>query len=83
MVRCGTGLLIFKCWQLGWYRSRWDQGRAWQLEWPGNFFGGNPRDGSFVHSEIMQIAEQRRELEAIFTGKKGGLLAGLVGRRDQ
>src|SRR5438093_9667809 len=44
-------------------------------EWPANFFGGN---GTLrVYLDESASADQRRELEAIFSGSKGGHLAGL------
>jgi hypothetical protein len=44
-------------------------------EWPGNFFGGN---GTLrVYVDEAARSDQRRELEAIFSGNKGGPLAGL------
>jgi hypothetical protein len=46
-------------------------------EWPGNFFGG---DGTArLYLEESATPEQRRELEAIFSGKKGGLFEALFG----
>jgi hypothetical protein len=47
------------------------------FEWPGNFFGGNGTARLYLGDNAKP--EQRRELEAIFTGKKGGLLEGLWG----
>jgi hypothetical protein len=50
---------------------------AFTGEWPGNFFGGN---GTLrVYIDESATSEQRRELEAIFSGKKGGHLEGLLG----
>ncbi len=46
---------------------------ALAFEWPGNFFGGNGSGRLYVDEAAS--AEQRRELEAIFVGKKGGPLA--------
>ena len=46
-------------------------------EWPGNFFGGNGTARLYI-SEGAD-ANQRRELEAIFSGKKGGHLEALFG----
>jgi hypothetical protein len=43
--------------------------------WPGNFFGGNGTARCYIGDDAK--LEQRRELEGIFTGKKGGLLAPL------
>jgi hypothetical protein len=48
---------------------------ALSFVWPGNFFGGNGTARCYI-GEYAQ-PEQRRELEAIFTGKRGGLLAPL------
>ena len=45
--------------------------------WPGNFFSGNGTARLYVSEDAS--AEQRRELEAIFSGRKGGLLAPLWG----
>ena len=50
---------------------------ALAAEWPGNFFGGNGTARLYISDAAN--AEQRRELEAIFSGKKGGLLEGLWG----
>jgi hypothetical protein len=46
-------------------------------EWPGNFFGGNGTAKLYIDEGAS--AEQRRELEGIFAGKKGGHLEGLFG----
>jgi len=46
-------------------------------DWPGNFFGGNGTARLYVDDRAS--AAQRRELEAVFSGKKGGLLEGLMG----
>jgi hypothetical protein len=46
-------------------------------EWPGNFFGGNGT--ARLYLEESATLEQRRELEAIFSGKKGGLFEALFG----
>src|SRR5581483_3956226 len=46
-------------------------------EWPGNFFAGNGTARLYIDERAS--AEQRRELEAIFAGKKGGHLEGLFG----
>ena len=45
---------------------------ALAFEWPGNFFEGNGSARLYVDESAS--AEQRRELETIFTGKKGGPL---------
>ena len=50
---------------------------ALSFVWPGNFFGGNGTARCYIGDDAKP--EQRRELEAIFTGKKGGLLAPLWG----
>lgn len=50
---------------------------AFTADWPGNFFGGNGVARLYIDSKAN--AEQRRELEAIFTGKKGGHLEPLFG----
>jgi hypothetical protein len=47
------------------------------FEWPGNFFAGNGTAKLYIDEGAS--AEQRRELEGIFTGKKGGHLEGLFG----
>jgi hypothetical protein len=48
---------------------------AFTGEWPGNFFAGN---GTLrVYVDEGASADQRRELEAIFGGNKGGHLQGL------
>ena len=46
-------------------------------EWPGNFFGGNGTARLYIDEAAN--ADQQRELEAIFTGKKGGHLEALFG----
>ena len=50
---------------------------AFAAEWPGNFFDGKGTARLYIGDTAS--AEQRRELEAIFSGKKGGLLEGLWG----
>src|SRR3989304_5650084 len=50
---------------------------AFAAEWPGNFFGGNGTARLYVDEGAG--ADQRRELEAIFSGKKGGHLEGVFG----
>jgi hypothetical protein len=50
---------------------------ALAAEWPGNFFGGNGTARLYLEESASR--EQRRELEAIFSGKKGGLFEGLFG----
>lgn len=50
---------------------------VFMARWPGNFFAG---DGSArLYIDDAADADQRRELEAIFSGRKGGLLEGLFG----
>ena len=50
---------------------------AFAAEWPGNFFGGN---GTFrLYVDERTNDDQRRDLEAIFSGRKGGHLEGLLG----
>lgn len=46
-------------------------------EWPGNFFGGHGT--ARVYIDESAGADQRRELEAVFSGQKGGLLAEVMG----
>jgi len=46
-------------------------------DWPGNFFGGNGTGRLFIDDSASP--EQRRELEAILRGKKGGLWEALGG----
>ena len=48
-----------------------------QSQLPGNFFSGNGTARLYIGNNAN--AEQRRELEAIFTGRKGGLLQDLWG----
>jgi hypothetical protein len=48
---------------------------ALAAQWPGNFFGGNGTARLYLSESAN--AQQRQELEAIFLGKKGGLLAPL------
>ena len=45
--------------------------------WPGNFFGGNGTARLYLDESASD--DQRRELEAIFSGHKGGHLEGLFG----
>lgn len=45
--------------------------------WPANFFAGNGSARLYV--DDTATADQKRELEGIFSGKKGGLLEGLWG----
>ncbi len=46
-------------------------------EWPGNFFLGNGTGRLYIDDRAGD--DQRRELEAIFSGKSGGHLEGLFG----
>ncbi len=46
-------------------------------EWPGNFFGGKGKARLYLDAKAS--VDQRRELEAVFSGKKGGLFEGLMG----
>jgi hypothetical protein len=48
---------------------------ALATEFPGNFFAGKGTARLYIGDSAT--AEQRRELEAILSGKKGGFLAGL------
>jgi hypothetical protein len=50
---------------------------ALAAEWPGNFFGGKGTARLYV--DVKASEAQRRELEAVFSGKKGGLFEGLMG----
>ncbi len=50
---------------------------ALTAEWPGNFFAGEGKARLYINETATE--EQRRELEAIFSGKKGGHLEGLWG----
>jgi hypothetical protein len=50
---------------------------ALAAEWPGNFFGGGGIARLYIGDSASDA--QRRELEAIFSGKKGGLFEGLWG----
>lgn len=45
--------------------------------WPGNFFEGNGKARLYLDENATE--DQRRELEAIFTGKRGGVLEPLWG----
>ena len=46
-------------------------------DWPGNFFGGHGTARLYLDDQASP--DQRRELEAVFSGQKGGLLEGLMG----
>jgi hypothetical protein len=50
---------------------------ALTAEWPGNFFLGNGTARLYLDESASD--DQRRELEAIFSGHKGGHLEGLFG----
>ena len=50
---------------------------ALAAEWPGNFFGGKGKARLYLDAKSSDA--QRRELEAVFSGKKGGLFEGLMG----
>jgi hypothetical protein len=50
---------------------------ALTVVWPGNFFAGEGQARLYIDESAAE--EQRRELEAIFGGKKGGHLEGLWG----
>lgn len=46
-------------------------------DWPSNFFAGNGTARLYIDQKASP--DQRRELESVFTGKKGGLFEGLMG----
>ncbi len=50
---------------------------VFMAHWPSNFFAGNGSARLFIDASAS--ADQQRELEAIFSGQKGGLLEGLWG----
>ncbi len=50
---------------------------VFMAHWPANFFSGNGRARLYI--DAAASADQQRELEAIFSGQKGGLLEGLWG----
>jgi len=50
---------------------------ALAAEWPGDFWSGNGKARLYVDAEAS--AEQRRELEAIFGGKRGGVPQNVFG----
>lgn len=45
--------------------------------WPGNFFAGNGTARLYLNERCDE--QQREALEAVFTGRKGGLFEGLMG----
>ncbi len=46
-------------------------------DWPGNFFAGNGTARLYIDERASD--DQRRALEAVFSGRKGGLFEGLMG----
>ena len=50
---------------------------VFMAHWPENFFAGNGSARLYIDASASDA--QRRELEAIFSGQKGGLLEGLWG----
>ena len=50
---------------------------VFMAHWPGNFFAGNGSARLYIDESTSP--DQQRELEAIFSGKKGGPLVGLWG----
>lgn len=50
---------------------------ALAANWPGNFFHGNGTARLYLDDRANE--EQRRELEAIFSGKKGGMFEAVFG----
>ncbi len=50
---------------------------AFRGDWPGNFAAGQGTARLYIDASAS--AEQRRELEAIFSGQKGGVLEGVWG----
>lgn len=50
---------------------------VFMARWPANFFAGNGSARLYIDASVTP--EQQRELEGIFSGKKGGLLEGLWG----
>jgi hypothetical protein len=49
---------------------------AFAAEWPGDFWSGNGKARLYIDESATP--EQRRELEAIFSGKRGGLFEPLM-----
>ena len=50
---------------------------ALAADWPGNFFHGNGTGRLYLDARASEA--QRRELEAIFSGKKGGMFEAVFG----
>jgi len=50
---------------------------AFSANWPGDFWSGNGT--ARIYLDDSATPDQRRELEAIFSGRKGGLLEPLMG----
>jgi hypothetical protein len=50
---------------------------AFTADWPGNIFGGDATARLYIDDSASPA--QGRELEAIFLGRKGGFLAGVMG----
>ena len=50
---------------------------VFMAHWPANFFAGNGSARLYIDDAASE--DQQRELEAIFSGQKGGLLEGLWG----
>ena len=50
---------------------------VFMAHWPANFFSGN--GSARLYIDEAASSDQQRELEAIFSGQKGGLLEGLWG----
>ena len=50
---------------------------VFMVHWPGNFFSGNGSARLYIDEGASP--DQQRELEAIFSGQKGGMLEGLWG----
>ncbi len=50
---------------------------AFAAEWPGDFWSGNGTARLYIDAQAN--ADQRRELEGIFSGKRGGFFEGVMG----
>jgi hypothetical protein len=50
---------------------------VFMIHWPENFFSGNGSGRLYIDDDAN--ADQQRDLEAIFSGSKGGMLEGLWG----